>query len=158
MRLRSSSKSTGSSLRSSERSISLQICGPKYAEVRSFCLYCANGVSFSSLHFSGKKVIVVTFYSPSCLSQKTAKGPLGRTNQAACHLPTRLPHTVEIPLVTFNAERQAGKLWIPILMVFGLTRPGIKPWATVLDFRSRGTIQHSTTDRLNSITLLVSSQ
>ena len=29
--------------------------------------------------------------------------------------------------VPFNAERQAGKLGIPIFIVFGLTRPGIKP-------------------------------
>ena len=35
-------------------------------------------------------------------------------------------HTV--PLI---AERQAGKLWIPIFIVFGLTRPGIEPESTV---------------------------
>ena len=44
---------------------------------------------------------------------------------AACppvyHTRWRL-HTV--PLI---AERQAGKLWIPIFIVFGLTRPGIEP-------------------------------
>ena len=34
-------------------------------------------------------------------------------------------HTV--PLI---AERQAGKLWIPIFIVFGLTRPGIEPVST----------------------------
>ena len=28
-------------------------------------------------------------------------------------------------------ERQAGKLWIPIFIVFGLIRPGIKSEATV---------------------------
>ena len=32
--------------------------------------------------------------------------------------------------VPFNAERQAGKLWIPIFIVFGLTRPGIEPEST----------------------------
>ena len=36
-----------------------------------------------------------------------------------------LLHTV--PLI---AERQAGKLWIPIFIVFGLTRPGIEPEST----------------------------
>ena len=35
-------------------------------------------------------------------------------------------HTV--PLI---AESQAGKLWIPIFIVFGLTRPGIEPESTV---------------------------
>ena len=34
-------------------------------------------------------------------------------------------HTV--PLI---AERQVGKLWIPIFIVFGLTRPGIEPEST----------------------------
>ena len=34
-------------------------------------------------------------------------------------------HTV--PLI---AERQAGKLWIPMFIVFGLTRPGIEPVST----------------------------
>ena len=38
----------------------------------------------------------------------------------AYHTRQRL-HTV--PLI---AERQAGKLWIPIFIVFGLTRPGIE--------------------------------
>ena len=28
--------------------------------------------------------------------------------------------------VPFNAERQAGKLWIPISIVFGLTRPRVE--------------------------------
>ena len=31
----------------------------------------------------------------------------------------------------FNAERQATKLWIPIFLVFGLTRPEIEPEFTV---------------------------
>ena len=33
--------------------------------------------------------------------------------------------------VPFNAERQAGKLYIPIFNVFGLTRPGIEAECTV---------------------------
>ena len=31
----------------------------------------------------------------------------------------------------FNAERQAGKLWIPIFIFFGLTRPETEPEFTV---------------------------
>ena len=33
--------------------------------------------------------------------------------------------------VPCNAERQAGKLWKPIFIVFGLIRPGIRPESTV---------------------------
>ena len=33
--------------------------------------------------------------------------------------------------VLFVAQRQAGKLWIPIFIVFGLIRPGIVPDSTV---------------------------
>ena len=32
--------------------------------------------------------------------------------------------------VSLIAKRQAGKLWIPIFIVFGLTRPGIEPEST----------------------------
>ena len=32
---------------------------------------------------------------------------------------------------TVITERQAGKLWIPIFIVFGLTRPGIEPKSIV---------------------------
>ena len=31
----------------------------------------------------------------------------------------------------FIVERQAGKLWIPSFIVFGLTRPGIEPRLSV---------------------------
>ena len=34
-------------------------------------------------------------------------------------------------IISFNAERQAGKLGIPIFVVFGMTRPGIKLLPTV---------------------------
>ena len=51
-------------------------------------------------------VIVITFYSPSCLGQETAKGPFG--------LRVKLPpvyHTRRrLQTVPSNAERQAGKL------------------------------------------------
>ena len=47
------------------------------------------------------------------------------TCQSVYHTRWRL-HTV--PLI---AERQAGKLWIPIFILFGLTRPGMEPVSTV---------------------------
>ena len=49
-------------------------------------------------------------------------------------------HTV--PLI---AERQAGKLRIPIFIVFGLTRPGIEPVSTasVADARSTRPLAYS---------------
>ena len=70
--------------------------------------------------------IVITFYS----GQETAKGPFGlQVKLPPAHAPVyhtrRRLHTV--PLI---AERQAGKLWIPIFAVFGMTRPGIEPKST----------------------------
>ena len=35
-------------------------------------------------------------------------------------------------LYPFNTESQAKKLWVPIFIVFGLTRPGIEPEFAVL--------------------------
>ena len=58
-----------------------------------------NCCAFSDEHFatcSGKqaaKVTVITFYSPSCLGQETAKGPFGL--RVSCHQPTCLPHSAE---------------------------------------------------------------
>ena len=75
-------------------------------------------------------VIVITFYSPSCLGQETAKGPFGlRVKLPPAHLSTT--HGGGFTLSLFNVERQAGKLWIPIFIVFGLTRLGIEPESTV---------------------------
>ena len=71
-------------------------------------------------------VIVITFYSPSCLGQETVKGPFGlRVKLPPVYHSRRRLHT--LPLI---AERQAGKLRIPIFIVFGLTRPGIEPEST----------------------------
>ena len=51
-------------------------------------------------------VIVITFYSPSCLGQETAKGPFGlRVKLPPVYHTRQRLHTV--PLI---AERQAGKL------------------------------------------------
>ena len=59
-----------------------------------------------------------------------SKGTFRSSSQAATCPPVyhtrRRLHTVP-----FNAERQAGKLWIPIFIVFGLTRPGIEPESIV---------------------------
>ena len=60
-----------------------------------------------------------------------SEGTFRSSSQAATcppvyHTRWRL-HTV--PLI---AERQAGKLWIPIFVVFSLTRPGIEPKSTAL--------------------------
>ena len=72
-------------------------------------------------------VIVITFYSPSCLGQETAKGLFGlRVELPPVDLALRKLHAV--PLI---AERKAAKLWIPIFIVSGLTRPRIKPESTV---------------------------
>ena len=58
-----------------------------------------------------------------------SEGTFRSSSQAATCPPVyhtrRKLHTV--PLI---AEREAGKLWIPIFIVFGLTRPGIEPEST----------------------------
>ena len=58
-----------------------------------------------------------------------SEGTFRSSSQAATCPPVyhtrRRLHTV--PLI---AERQAGKLWIPLFIVFGLTRPGIEPEST----------------------------
>ena len=52
-------------------------------------------------------VIVITFYSPSCLGQETAKGPFGLF-ESSC--PPVYHTRRRLQTVPFNAERQAGKL------------------------------------------------
>ena len=77
-------------------------------------------LSFATCHNQKQLqlVIVITFYSPSCLGQEIAKGPCG-LQAATCppvyHTRRRLG---TVPLI---ADRQAGKLRIPIFIVFGLT-------------------------------------
>ena len=46
-----------------------------------------------SLYCASKHVIIITFYSISCLGQETAKGFL--VFESSCHLPICLPNTVE---------------------------------------------------------------
>ena len=50
--------------------------------------------------------------------------------ESSCHLPSCLSQTVEASHCPFNAERQAGKMGMPIFIVLGLTRSGIKPERT----------------------------
>ena len=55
------------------------------------------------------KVIVITFFSPSCLGQETAKGPFDlRVELQPANLSTT--HGRGFTLSFFVAERQAGKL------------------------------------------------
>ena len=71
-------------------------------------------------------IIVIAFYSPSCRGQETAKGPFSlRVKLPSVYHTRRRLHTV--PLI---AKCQVRKLRIPIMIVFGLTRPGIEPKST----------------------------
>ena len=54
------------------------------------------------------------------------------SSNQAIPLPTCLPPTVEASHCPFNAEHQVRKQWIPVFLVFGLTRLGIEPESTVL--------------------------
>ena len=79
-------------------------------------LYCecnSKYISFTKLPWPGDSKR--TF---RCLSQAASSPPVYHTR--------RRLHTV--PLI---AERQAEKLWIPIFIVFGLTRPEIEPESTL---------------------------
>ena len=54
-----------------------------------------------------------------------SKGTFRSSSQAATFPPVY--HTRwRLHTIPFNAECQAGKLWIPIFIVFGLTQPEIK--------------------------------
>ena len=91
-----------------------------------------------TLHYTGcihmlnvvrQCVIVITFYSPSCLGRETAKGPFRSSSLKLppAHLSTTHGGGFTLPL---DAERQAGKLWRPIFKLYGLTRPEIESEAT----------------------------
>ena len=70
----------------------------------------------------GVKVILITFHS-----QRRDLSVF----ESSYHLPTCLPHMVEASHCFLIAERQAGKLWIPIFIDFDFTRPGIEPESIV---------------------------
>ena len=93
---------------------------------KNFCLSLSNkqdGVKSPYL-FVVSKQIVITFYSPSCLGQEIAKGLFGlkRVKLPPVYHTRRRLHTVPL-----TAKRQTTKQWIPNLIVFGLTQPGIEP-------------------------------
>ena len=64
----------------------------------------------------------IFFMHPVALAE-TAKGSFG----VQVKLPSLYHTRWRFHTVPFNAERQAGKLWIPIFLVFGLTQLEIKP-------------------------------
>ena len=75
----------------------------------------------------GGNIIIIAFYSPSCLGQETAEEPFGlRVKLPPVYNTPWIFHTV--PLI---AGLQTGKLWIPIFIIFGLTRQGIEPESTI---------------------------
>ena len=47
-----------------------------------------------------------------------------------CHIPPATTHSQRFDSVFFVAERQAGKPWILIFVVIGLTQPGFEPEPT----------------------------
>ena len=53
--------------------------------------------------------LVITFYSPICLVQETAKGPFRSSSQAATFPPVYCKRW-KLHSVPFNAQRQTGKL------------------------------------------------
>ena len=71
-------------------------------------------------------VVTILLHSRSCLGQETAKGPFSLRVKLSpvYHARWRL-HT--FPLI---AECQAGKLCLPIFIVFDLTQLGVKPEST----------------------------
>ena len=71
-------------------------------------------------------LIVITFYSPSCIGQETAKGPFGfQVKRPPAHLSTTHDGGFTLSLLLF-VERQAGKQWTLIFIAFGLIQQGIK--------------------------------
>ena len=88
------------------------------------------------------QVIVVTFYSPSFLGQKTTKGL--SVFESSCHLPTCPPHTVEASHCPFNnwtSSREAVNT-----NFYSLWYDPTENRTRVYRFSSRRSI-HSTTDR-----------
>ena len=87
-----------------------QIKNPGYAYATTSLIYEPVAILLdfmeNQIHNLWIAVIVITFYSPSCLGQETAKGPYGLRVKLppVCHTRRRF-HTVP-----FSAERQAGKL------------------------------------------------
>ena len=81
---------------------------------------------------SGRIVIVISFYLPSCLGKEKWRDLT--VFESSCHLPTcLLQRRGRLHTVPSIAEGPAGKLWMPLFIVFGLTRLGIKPESTTFE-------------------------
>ena len=85
-------------------------------------------------------VIIVITSLPSCLGQDTAKSL--SVFKSSCHLSTRHGGGFTLSLIQLNVK--AGKLWLPVFIVFVLSRPWIEPEFTVSVAYSLSI--HSTTD------------
>ena len=73
-------------------------------------------------------ILVITFYSPSCLGQETAKGPFGlRVKLPTAHLSTTHGGGFTLSLLVLNVKQES---WEYQFLVFGLTQPGIEPEST----------------------------
>ena len=93
-------------------------------------------------------VIVITFYSPSCLGQETAKGPFG----LRVKLPPVFLTRRKLQSVSLIAEHQAGKLVNTNFYTLWFDPTGNR--TRVYRFSRRRSI-HSTTDRLGAKARLV---
>ena len=84
------------------------------------------------------------FYSLKCLGQRQKRDV--SVIESSCHLPTCPSHAVEALHCLFGiADRQAGKLSVPIFGIFGFDPTGNQ--TRVYRFSSRRSI-YSTTDRV----------
>ena len=72
---------------------------------------------------------VLQDYSPSSFGQETARDISVFESSCRCHLSTTYGGGFTLSLLI--AESQAGKMRIPIFMVFGLSRSGIEPRSSV---------------------------
>ena len=89
--------------------------------------------------------IVITFYSPSCLGQGTAKGPFGlRFKLSPAHLSTTHREGFTLSLLKLNVKQGSRE---NLFIVFGDTRPGIEPTSAILIAEAI----HSTTDRFKKM-------
>ena len=82
----------------------------------------------TAVHSVAMILIVISFYSRSCLGQDTAKESL--VFKPSCHLPAYHPWFPHRPFYLLNVKQEWYE--ITIFRVFGGTRPGIEPTSTVL--------------------------
>ena len=88
-------------------------------QVSTYCRCLTLACQF--LFFLGCTVGVITFYSPSFLSQETAKESFYLRVKQLPPAPLSTTHGGDFTHSRFNAKRQAQKLLIPIFMFFSLT-------------------------------------